>query len=369
MSGLSASRTLAVALAIAAAVACSAAPAGATLTYGADLSLTPDLSFHCPLAPPFFGPYLLPATCTALTSGVFGGGSAPASHLVPDGVGVITKLRLREPNAASSPLKMTVLQAQRTPQSTIAACCTVVSESPPFQPLAGGVTEITFNPPIPVHTITTVTGVYEFQGVALTATDANSLIPAATAPGHSSGAYYPAALPGQERFEDMTSLGTSTQIEFQVDEEITAPATTGGSAPAPTPGAPQVPRPTAVLPAVVSPYAGLPLTFGGAGQFAGNTATIPLACKLTSACTGTLRLQDIAPAKTARTAAAKTRTPKLYGSTHFTIKPGKKASIKVTLNSAGRRLVAKHSSVTLYASAKLRGGQVITTKLKLKRHR
>jgi hypothetical protein len=308
----------------------------------------------------------LPATCTAFTSGVFGGGNVPASHLVPDGQGVITKLRLREPNLASSPLKMTVLQALRTPQSTVAACCSVVSESPPFQPLAGGVTEITFNPPIGVHAITTVTGVYEFQAVALTATDANSVIPAATAPGHSSGAYYPAALPGQERHEDMTSLGTSTQIEFQVDEEITAPATTGGSAPSPKPGAPQTPTP--VLPAPVSPFAGQPLTLGGAGQFAGHTATIPLICKLTTACTGTLRLQDIAPAKT-RAAAATTRTPRLYGSTHFTIKPGKKASIKVTLNSAGRHLVAKRGSVTLYASAKLGGGQVITTKLKLTRHR
>jgi hypothetical protein len=355
MFGLKGIRAVVAAAAVAASLAVAVAPAaGETLTFGADMSLTPDLSFHCPLPPPFFGPYLRPDTCTALTSGVFGGGNTLASHLVPAGSGVITKLRLREPNIVSSPLKMTVLQGLRAPQSTVPACCTVVSESPPFTPLPNQVTEITFNPPIPVHDITTVTGVYEFQGVALTATDANSVIPAATAPGHASGAYYPGAVVGQERDEDMTSLGTDTQILFQVDEEMTSDPTQGvGTAPTQTPA---------------SPFAVQPLLVSGTPQFAGNTATIPLLCELTTACTGTARLQDIAPT-TARAAATTARTPKLYGSTHFTIKAGKKGSIKVKLNAAGRRLVAHHSSVTLYATAKLSGGQIVTAKLKFKRTR
>ncbi len=354
MSGLSALRTVVALVLAAASLAIAAAPAGATVTFGADLSLTPDLSFHCPFAPPFFGPYRLPDTCTALTSGVFGGGNTLASDLVPAGSGVITKLRLREPNLVSSPLKMTVLQGLRAPQSTVPACCSVVSESPPFTPLPNQVTEVTFNPPIPVHDITTVTGVYEFQGVALTATDSGSVIPAATAPGHASGAYYPAAVVGQERDEDMTSLGTSTQILFQVDEEMTADPTNGvGTAPTQTPA---------------SPFAVQPLLVGGTPQFAGNTATLPLLCELTTACTGTVRLQDIAPA-TGRAAAARARAPKLYGSAHFTIKAGKKGSIKVKLNAAGRKLVGHRSSVTLYATAKLSGGQVVTAKLKLKRTR
>jgi hypothetical protein len=353
VSGLLGIRACRVAAIAAASLALVAAPASATtMTFGADLSLTPDLSFHCPLPPPFFGPYLRPDTCTALTSGVFGGGNTLASHLVPEGSGVITKLRLREPNIVSSPLKMTVLQGLRAPQSTVPACCTVVSESPPFTPLPNQITEITFNPPIPVHDITTVTGVYEFQAVALTATDANSVIPAATAPGHASGAYYPAALPGQERDEDMTSLGTDTQILFQVDEEMTADPTNGvGTAPTQTPA---------------SPFAVQPLLLGGTPQFAGNTASIPLFCELTTACTGTLKLQNVAP-NTARATAAKTSAPKVYGTTRFTIKAGKKGTIKVKLNAAGRKLFAHRKSVTVYGTAKLSGGQVVGAKLKLTR--
>jgi len=326
------------------ALAVPAAPASATVTFGADLSLTPDLSFHCPLPPPFFGPYRLPDTCTAFTSGVFGGAAVRASQLVPDGQGEITKLRLREPNVVSSPLKMTVLRALRTPQSSVAACCTVTSESPAFTPTPGTITEVTFNPPIPVHAITTATGVYEFEAVALTATDANSVIPAATAAGHSSGAYYPAAQPGQERYEQQTSLGTSTQIEFEVDWEPVATGNgTGGSAP-PPPAPPTVP---AAL---------------RAGRFTGNTATIPLVCELTTACQGTLRLQD------ARPTAAAVHKPKLYGSAKFSARAGKTVNVKVKLNAAGRKLVRRRKSVTLYATTTI-GAQVVSAKVKLsKRH-
>ncbi len=213
----------------------------------------------------------------------------------------------------------------------------MTSESQPFQPLPGQITEVAFNPPIPVHAITTVTGVYEYQAVALTATDANSVIPAGTASGHSSGAYYPAALPGQERNETMTSLGTSTQILFEADEEL---VDTSNATPA---------RPLTV----------------GSGRFAGNTATVPLVCKLTTLCTGALRLQSGGPA-TARTAATTTKTaaPKLYGSARFSIKAGKRAEIKIALNQLGRQLVRGHSLVTLYANATI-SGQVVSVKVKL----
>jgi hypothetical protein len=338
------------------AAAASPAPAGATVTFGADLSLTPDLSFNCPLAPPFFGPYRLPDTCTAFTSGVFGGGAVRASHLVPDGEGVITKLRLREPpNAASSPLRLTVLRALRSPLSTVAACCTVTSQSAPFA-APPGVSEVTFTPPIPVHSITTVTGVYEFEAVALTATDANSVIPAASAPGHGSGAYYPAAQPGQERFEQQTSLGTDTQILFEVDwEPVDTSNGTGGSAGAGTPGGGTPGAGTPAAPAA-------PLTVRR-GTFTRRTATVPLVCRLDVACTGVLRLQRRSATGRATAAAARQTS---YGRGPFRIAAGKRGTATVTLNAAGRTLVRQRRSVTLYANATA-GGRLVSAQVTLRR--
>jgi hypothetical protein len=353
-------RIIAVAGALAA-LALTPASAAATVTFGADLSLTPDLSFRCQLPPPFFGPYVLPDTCTAFTAGIFGGGGR-GSHLVPNGSGVITKLRIREPNVQSSPLKLTVVRAIRAPQSTVAVCCTITSESPPFTPLPNAITEVTFNPPIPVHAITTVTGVFEYDAVALTATDVNSIIPAATAAGHSSGAYIPAAVPGQERHEDMTSLGTSTQILFEVDEELTD---TSNPAPGSTPVAPVAPitvapAPGPAIPPATNPFA-RPLTFG-TGRFAGNAASIPLVCQLTTVCQGTLRLQDAKPP--ART--AKASAPRLYGSARFSVKAGRHATVKVKLNTAGRHLFATHSSITLYANTTI-GLNVASAKVTIRK--
>ena len=339
------------------------ARADATVTFGADLSLAPNLSFHCPLPPPFFIAAIpWPDTCTAFTSGVFGGGPARASHLVPAGTGVITKLRLREPNAVSSPLRMTVLRALRSPLSTVAVCCTVTSQSPPFTPQPGGISEVTFNPPIPVHAITTVTGVYEFEAVALTATDGASIIPAGSASGHSSGAYFPAALPGQERHESQASLGTDTQILFEADWE---PVDTGAT---PVPSSPGAGTPV-TLPTVTptgTPTA--PLALKG-GRFTATRATVPLVCARTAACRGTLRLESRRPvtrAATAATTAAAAKKPILYGRARFSVKAGKTASVAVTLNAKGRHLVRRRSQVRIYANAAI-GGQVLSTKVRLKR--
>jgi hypothetical protein len=159
-------------------------------------------SFHCSVPPPFFGPYrppspyAFPSTCSALTAGNFGGGGT-GTTLVPEGVGVITKIRVKEPpmsydSAAGSafgpagplgqsgPLKISVLQALRTPGRTVAVCCTVVAETARFTPAmlpeTDKVTEVTLHPPLRVHAVTTVTGVYEFQGLAVTAVDGTGVI-------------------------------------------------------------------------------------------------------------------------------------------------------------------------------------------------
>ncbi len=305
---------LSVALALA---ALAAAPAGATVTFGSDLSPShpANLSFHCNLPPPFFGPYrppnaYFPNTCTALTAGNFGGGGS-GSLLVPNGSGVITKIRIKEPpstfdSAAASmfgpfgplgqsgPLKISVLQALRQGQSSAAVCCTVPAESaaftPAMQPFAETITEFTLTPPLPVHAIVTVTGVYEFDGIAISSVGADGVIPAGISNSASSGGYFPAVVPGQERYEQMASLGSydtvnpGTQIMLQADWEPVA--TPGGAAPAP--------GSLTIAPTTPGGLTQSPLTLApGSGQVRAGNAALDLHCnQATAPCIGLVRLQS-----------------------------------------------------------------------------
>ena len=71
-----------------------------------------------------------------------------------------------------------------------------------------------------------------------------------------------------------------------------------------------------------------------------------------------------APIPVAAVAAAKPRKPKRLGSARFAIAAGKKKTVKVKLNAAGRRLARHRRRVTVYAVATV-GVQVVTTKVTL----
>jgi hypothetical protein len=358
--------------------AVAAQPAGATVTFGADLSQPADLSFHCNVPPPFFGPYRPPSpysfpdTCTALTAGNFGGGGT-GTLLVPNGSGVITKIRIKEPPSTydsaagsmfgpfgplgqSGPLKVSVLQALRQGQSSAAVCCTVPAESaqftPAMQPFAETITEFTLTPPLPVHAIVTVTGVYEFEGIAISSVGAAGVIPAGGSNSASSGAYYPAVQPGQERYEQQASLGSAdtvsrgTQIMMQADWEPVA--TPGGATPAPgsPAGAPANPvvsqGPLLNQGPVLSPIT-LPQR---TGQVKGTNAALTLRCNQTAApCLGQIQLQG--PPAGVRSAVKHTTIT--YGTAGFSIAAGHSRTVKIHLSAAGRKLMRTHRHATVLA--------------------
>jgi hypothetical protein len=106
-----------------------------------------------------------------------------------------------------------------------------------------------------------------------------------------------------------------------------------------------------------------PLTLPSSGRLRGNTAALPLACVLATACNGTLQLTDRAPAAAA---AKKPRKARSLGSAHFNIPAGRSATVMVKLNRAGKKLARRRTSISVYATAKV-GGQTATRHLKLRR--
>ncbi len=351
-----------------------AGSAGATVTFGADLTKPADLSFHCNVPPPFFGPYrppspyAFPDTCTALTAGNFGGGGM-GSMLVPNGSGVITKIRIKEPPASydsavgstfgpagplgqSGPLKISVLQALRQAQSSTAVCCTVAAESAPFTPLMQAsvetVTEVTLTPPLPVHAIVTATGVYEFQGIAISAVQADSVIPAGRSSTASSGGYYPAVQPGQERFEQQTSFGsadtvnTGTQIMVQADWEPTITPPTGQP-----PAGPLITVPKQT------------------DRVKGGLTAINLRCEQTAApCIGQLKLQSRRAVGARAASRAVTVT---YGTGTINVPARSSRGVKVRLSGAGRRLLRRHKRATVFVNVTLGGTLVSSVAVALRR--
>jgi hypothetical protein len=351
--------------------AVAAQPAGATVTFGADLNQLADLSFHCNVPPPFFGPYrppspyAFPDTCTASTAGNFGGGGV-GSLLVPNGSGVITKIRIKEPPTSydsaagsvfgpagplgqSGPLKVSVLEALRQGQSPVAVCCNVLRESgsftPIMRPFVDTITDVTFTPPLPVHAIVTSTGVFEFDAIAVSAVQADSVIPAGSSNTASSGGYYPAVHPGQERYEQQTSFGsadsvnTGTQILMQADWE-----------------------PVATQP----PADGSPITVGKqSAQVKGGNTVLHLRCNQTTApCVGQLKLQSQAAVAGRR---AKQNAVTTYGTGNINIPAGQSRNVKVHLSAAGRKLLLKRKRATVFANVTLGATRVASVSVQLTR--
>jgi hypothetical protein len=105
-----------------------------------------------------------------------------------------------------------------------------------------------------------------------------------------------------------------------------------------------------------------PLTIPTGGSLIGSTAAIPLKCVLTTTCDGTLKLTD----QTTGLRAAKAKKINVYGSVRFSIKAGKKKTVKVSLNRAGKAKLGRHSSITLTASATI-AKKTYSSRVKFKR--
>ncbi len=381
MTRLTASIAAVAVLALAPAAASAATPFGANLEAAESTS-----SFSCAGPVPPFGFTSGHATCTAFTAGRFGDGAG--SHLVPNGVGVITRIDVRMPGVPSGPMQVTILRALRQAQSTTAVCCHWAGESEVFTPPAGVISSHLVR--LPVKSELTQSNVYEFDAVALSALTAQTPMPAAPLPNQSSGAYFPHVSQGQERFEQQASLGEN-QIMLRAFWEPDAdadgfgdetqdrcpgavgrrarsaqcgatPPPPGTPPPSDSPGSPGSPE------APDSPPGGsgsvAPRIAAGSARVRSGRAEIRLFCGDAGACKGLLRLQD---RKTAGRTAAQRRRARTFATSSFTIRAGASKTVRARLNAAGRRLLARRRRATVWANVAPSRGAAASSRLVIRR--
>ncbi len=111
-------------------------------------------------------------------------------------------------------------------------------------------------------------------------------------------------------------------------------------------------------PTVPSPAA-QPIALGGTGgRLAGAKASVPLICRLSTACNGTLTLAQKPSAGASAARAKKRKKAPSFGSTHFSIAAGKTVAVTVHLNAAGRHFVRGRKKTVVYATVTVAGKRV-----------
>lgn len=343
-------------------------PAGATAqsrTLGSPLTQAPNLGFGCEQKPTFTAQsfngdyFLLPsnqADCTWFQSGVIGSVdySDPRTGSVPAD-GFITNIAVRGgPNPAAFRVvivrQIGGLSAGGT--ASTAACCAFQSEtppagSPPFRPVPGpGITNFPVNIPVE-RNIRGTSAVADFVGISgisgtgvlpLLDTGDNNTLTGYRPGSPDAGFLYP-------RLGALEGPGGGTRnnesipgVEVLVQWTWTPP----GVAP-PPPQAPVVAAPSVA---------------GRAARVAAGRALIGLVCGADAACQGTLELLS-------RGALAKKKVA-LYGKKSYAIAAGEDETVKVKLNSRGKRLLRNKKRAKVALRLTPTDGAPITAKLTLK---
>lgn len=314
------------------------AQAGATTTFGTDLNRVPDdRMVDCTTLPPWGVPTYVDS-CTWYSTV-----SAAENHIVPEGIGVVTRARVRV-GAVTGPMQFAVGRAQldrnKEPGNQL-LCCVWRPAGPEFTPAPNAVTEVVLNAP--------VQNVRDFQSnqdlfdnLGLSILQAGVPIPAAPALS-AFGSTSPAGAcwPAVQRGNSYCKPGGpgNYAVLFNADWEYT-PAGSGGN-----------------------PSVNLAREFAWVRR---NEARVRLLCKLAQECAGLLRLQN-RKAPGAAAAAAATVT---YGRARFTIAAGKTGTVKVKLGAAGRKLLRTRKKATVWANSTVGTGsaqRVVSAKLVLKR--
>ena len=331
-----------------AALAVLPAPAGA-VTFGADLSRPVATTATC--ANSFFASSCLGYAVTPTSS-------APAS-------GVVNAVRVKTGDAPQGPMQVVVLCSYyqnnlQDPGHPNFFCCFLQEYGPTFTPARNAVTTVPVTlgmveDPTPGPNDGNTVAKGDFLGLSVLAGDAP--IPVAQTSAGYTGFYAPAPqAPGNPPAPSPNPLagGQGAYMGFMLMLSADIDPLNGAG---PTPA----PVPPALGPTATAPVRPLTIDATG-GRLRGTTASVPLVCRLTALCKGTLVLQD---GKPAAAAAAQPRKPKRLGSARFAIAAGRKKTVKVELNAAGRRLARHKRRVTVYAVATV-GVQVVTTKVTLK---
>lgn len=312
-------------------LAVAAAPAGA-VTIGTDLNRVPDDRMADCTVHPVFGVPTYATTCTWYSTI-----SAAENHIVPEGVGVVTRARVRV-GRVTGLMQFAVGRAQvdrNKPIGQQLLCCVWRPAGPAFTPAPNTVTEVVLNEPVE-HVRDFQSNQDLFDNLALSILQPGVPIPAAptvsgTGSTSTAGACWPAVQLGNTYC--MPGGPGNFAVLFNADWELNLS--------------------TAVRLAAQTAWVRQ------------DAALVPLLCKLAQECAGLLRLQNAKPAGAA--GVAKTVT---YGSARFTIAAGRTKSVRVRLGAAGRRLLRGRRSVKVWANSTVGSGsaqRVIAARVTLRR--
>lgn len=315
-------------------------------TFGADLSQTP-------IDQPS-------AVCSSL-----GENSCLAFPTVPStyapSSGTVTAVRVRTNSEPQGPMQIVVLRSYyrnnlASPGEPYFSCCFVQAYGPTFTPKPGAITTVPadlemIEQPTPPSNDGTTVAAGDF--LALSILSPSTQVPEAAAQNALTGYYAPAPSPANSYPAGLTGgRGSAFGYALLLNADLTPVDGSGGGGGGGGAG-PPVPK---VVP---------PLTLPTSATVAHDQAALALACKLTSTCRGTATL-ELPPGKAADVAKAKPKPPTVLGSARFAIKAGKRGTVKVALNRAGRRQLKAHRSVKATLLVK-DGSKTVTRAVTLKR--
>lgn len=277
-----------------------AVPTASAVTFGADLNRQPDGTQTCA----DLGSSSCTSTSIDLTTG--------ESGFAPTGVGIVSNVSVRV-GPVTGPMQIVELEGVSQYEtidpvggrfSGAFVCCTAVRVTRTFTPQADGITTVPVHLPVRQDAAPdpgTNLGVSDFLALSVLAPDVP--LPTGSAAGDStSGSAWSPAWTGGER-------------------RLDAPAGTDGS--------------VVLLSADWLPALPVELTRQSA-RVARGKATLRLACNLASGCRGQVALRR-------------------YGSASFSIGGGRRETLGVGLNRAGRKLLRGHDRATVSADFAVRG--------------
>lgn len=269
--------------------------------------------------------------------------------LTPPGTGTVTQVHVAV-GPRTGPMQVVVMRAlyrnTTTPGKPEDACCFPTARSQTFTPRANGISTITVDLPVkedatpPPEDITTIA---DFDTIAL----------AVLAPGVPVPLYYTGDSSQPADFVWNTARPSTVVPGYTTDTGGLFVALGGELTPGGGGGA------------------GGPIGFPGSAPVRGGVADIPLRCLGNTQCIGQLLLENGAAGAAGDVGAVGARGTGgvTYGRASFTIARGTRRVIGIRLTSAGRRLLAGHRSVKVWANVRLRRGAIrtLTSQITLKR--
>lgn len=293
--------------------------------------------------------------------------------------GVVKTVRVKTGDTPQGPMQVVVLRQHyqnnlQNPGTPNIFCCFVQEYGPTFTPQRNAVTEIPVTlgmveQPVPPSGDGTTVATGDFLGLSVLGS--TTAVPLTPSQSPVATAYYgPAPTPADTPAPSQNGINGARggfPGTLMMNADIEPLAGGGGGGAGPTPGPVPTPTPGPAPTPTPAPATKPVLLKQHGGKLTKKAASLPLTCKLTSACAGTLTLRDRAPAATTRAKPKKkAKKPVVLGSAKFSVGAGRTKSISVKLNAAGRKLARRHGKQTVYETATVNEVPV-TTKVTLKR--